>query len=157
MNHIELKETTYHNQDFLSLCNELDYFLNQAIGGESKREKYKQFNHLDTMDYVALAYDKDQAAGCGALRRYSTDAVELKRVFVREDYRGQGIGGMMLNHLITYARQAGYRELILETGAFLEASLRLYTRYGFHQIPNYGAYQDMPESLCMKLELYNIL
>lgn len=81
INHIVLKETPYHNQDFLNWCSELDTFLNQTIGEESKREKYQQFNHLDTMGYVVLAYDKDLPAGCAALRPYSSDAVELKRVF----------------------------------------------------------------------------
>ena len=153
MNTTILKEVTYDHPDFLCLCSELDAFLNHAIGGESKREKYKKFNCLDTMDYVVLAYDGEQAVGCAALRKYSADEVELKRVFVRESCRGQGVGGMLLEHLIAHARQTGYSQMVLETGEFLAASVRLYLRYGFEQTANYGAYRDMKESLCMRLHI----
>lgn len=120
--------------------------------GEEKREKYKKFNHLDTMDQVFLAYDGETAVGCAALRQYSDEEVEVKRVFVREAYRGQNIGGRLLEQLIASARESGYRRMILETGEFLAASVRLYARYGFETIENYGAYKNMAESLCMGLE-----
>lgn len=147
--HIEIREVTCDNSDFFMLCGELDDFLNQAIGGEEKREKYKIFNHADTMDFVAVAYDNEELAGCGALRKYSEDEMEVKRVFVREEYRGRNIGGLLLESLIIQAEKTDIKRLVLETGAFLDASVRLYQRYGFERIENYGAYKDMPESLCM--------
>ncbi|MBD5486243.1 MAG: GNAT family N-acetyltransferase [Lachnospiraceae bacterium] len=146
---ITLRQVPYSHPDFLQLCNELDQFLNLAIGGEDKREKYKKYNHLDTMDYVIIAYDGQHAAGCAALRKYSDTEIEVKRVFVQEPYRGQNIGGRLLAHLIEHAQESGYKRMLLETGAFLSASVRLYQRYGFEQISNYGDYKDMPESLCM--------
>ena len=146
---ITLQQMPYNHPDFIHLCDELDRFLNQAIGGEAKREKYKKYNHLNTMDYVVIAYDGQQAAGCAALRKYSETEIEVKRVFVREPYRGQNIGGRMLAHLIEHAQEMGYKFMLLETGAFLDASVRLYKRCGFEQIENYGDYKDMAESLCM--------
>lgn len=146
---IEIRDAGCGSADFSMLCGELDDFLNHAIGGEEKREKYKQFNHTDTMDFVAVAYDNAKPAGCGALRKYSEEEAEIKRVFVREEYRGKNIGGMLLESLIAQAEKMGFERLLLETGAFLEASVRLYQRYGFERIENYGAYRDMPESLCM--------
>lgn len=150
---ITLQQVPWNHSDFLQLCDELDMFLNRAIGGEDKREKYKKYNHLDTMDYVIVAYDGQQAAGCAALRKYSETEVEVKRVFVKESHRGQGIGGQMLEHLIKHAQVMAYKYMLLETGAFLEASVRLYKRYGFEQTENYGDYKDMPESLCMGWEI----
>lgn len=150
---ITLQQIPYDYPDFLHLCDELDQFLNRAIGGEDKREKYKKYNHLDTLDYVIIAYDGQQAVGCAALRKYSETEIEVKRVFVKETYRGQGIGGQMLKHLIKHAQKIGYRRMLLETGAFLDASVRLYRRYGFEQIDNYGDYKNMPESLCMGREI----
>lgn len=147
--YIEIREVKCDNADFLLLCGELDDFLDRAIGGREKREKYKKFNHTDTMDFVVVAYDNEEPAGCGALRKYSGEEAEIKRVFVREEYRGKNIGGMLLERLIAQAEKSGFEKLLLETGAFLDASVRLYQRYGFERIPNYGAYQDMPESLCM--------
>ncbi|MCI8774866.1 MAG: GNAT family N-acetyltransferase [Lachnospiraceae bacterium] len=146
---IEIREVSCDHADFFLLCGELDDFLNHAIGGEEKREKYKKFNHADTMDCVVVAYDGEVPAGCGALRRYSEDEAEIKRVFVRAEYRNRNIGGMLLENLIAQAKKTGFQRLVLETGAFLEASVRLYQRYGFERIENYGAYKDMQESLCM--------
>lgn len=145
----ELQKTDYENPDFLKLCDELDIFLNHAIGGEEKREKYKKFNHADTMDYVSIAYVNNEPAGCGALRKYSEKEIEVKRVFVREAYRGQHIGSMIMERLIAQAQQMGFQRMILETGVFLSASVHLYQQYGFEEIENYGPYQNMPESLCM--------
>lgn len=146
---ITLRQTDCENPDFLQLCKELDAFLNEAVGGEEKREKYKKFNHANTMDVTVIAYDGKEAVGCGALRKYSKDEIEVKRVFVKEAYRGQNIGGMIMEELILQARKLSFQRMILETGVFLMASVRLYERYGFERIENYGAYRDMPESLCM--------
>ncbi len=145
----ELRKIDCENPDFLKLCEELDNFLNSAIGGEEKREKYKKFNHADTMDYVIIAYVNREPAGCGALRKYSDKEIEVKRVFVRETYRRKHIGSMIIEALIMQAEQMGFQRMILETGVFLSASVHLYQQYGFEVIENYGAYQNMPESLCM--------
>lgn len=153
MDEIRLLGVNYENKDFIALCNELDEYLNIAIGGESKREKYKKYNNLDTMDYVVVAYDEGFPAGCAALRRYSDSEVEVKRVFVKKGYRGCNVGGKLLEQLIGHAKSKCYSRMILETGAFLEASVRLYARYGFERIDNFGEYKDMQESLCMGLEI----
>lgn len=149
MSSIILQEVNSDNIDFIYLCKELDRFLNQAIGGEAKREKYKIFNRLDTMDYVVLAYDNQIPVGCAALRKYSDKEIEIKRVFVCKEYRGKNIGGIILERLISQAKAWNYKRMILETGEFLESSVRLYMRYGFEAIPNYGEYKNMTESFCM--------
>lgn len=146
---ITVKEVHYDNKDFVRLCGELDSYLDEAIGGEDKREKYKKYNHLDTMDYVVLAYDGERAVGCAALRGYSDLEVEVKRVFVQKAYRGRNIGGMLIENLVEKAKELGFRSMILETGLFLKASVRLYRRFGFERIRNYGDYQNMKESYCM--------
>lgn len=150
---ITLQQVPCDHPDFIQLSHELDLYLNKAIGGEDKREKYKKYNYLDTMDYVIVAYSGQQAVGCAALRKYSETEIEVKRVFVRESHRCQNIGGRMLENLIEHASEIGYRHMLLETGKFLAASVRLYKRYSFEQIENYGDYKDMVESLCMGREL----
>lgn len=149
---IKIKQVGHDDPDFILLCSELDTFLNHAIGGEEKREKYKKFNHPDTIDFVIVLYDNEYPVGCGALRKYSETEIEVKRVFVREAYRGRNIGGIIMERLILQAEKMGYWRMILETGEFLERSVRLYHRYGFEKIENYGCYQNMPESLCMGRE-----
>ena len=153
METVRLVEVHYDHKDFIKLCGELDSYLNMAIGGEDKREKYKKYNHLDTMDYVVLAYVGDKAIGCAALRRYSDTEIEVKRVFLEAAYRGRNIGGMLLQNLIDKAEKLGFDRMILETGLFLDASVRLYRRFGFERISNYGDYQNMEESYCMGREI----
>lgn len=149
MNQIQLTSVPNDHPDFISLSSELDDFLDEAIGGKTKRKKYKKFNHLNTMDYVIIAYNGTQPVGCGALRSYSDIEIEVKRVFVKAEYRKQHIGSKILENLIAYAKENRYQRMLLETGDFLNASLRLYSRYGFEQTANYGAYANMKESLCM--------
>lgn len=153
MNKITFKNVSWNNKDFIFLCNELDSYLSRAIGGANKREKYQKYNILDTMDYVLLAYDGDIPVGCAALRKYTASQIELKRVFIRPNYRKQNIGGMLLEQLIIWAKNANYQYMLLETGEFLPDSIKLYKRYGFWKIENYGDYINMPESLCMGLSL----
>lgn len=147
------EDTDYNQEDFLILCGMLDDYLSNAIGGKEKREKYDQYNRLDTMDYVIIAYDGNKAVGCSALRQYDEDTMELKRVFVKEEYRGRGIAGEILLRLITNAKNHGYKSIILETGEFLQKAYHLYRNNGFIVISNYGYYVDMKESLCMELKL----
>lgn len=54
-----------------------------------------------------------------------------------------------MENLIEQSKRLGYKRMILETGELLKASVRLYSKYRFEIIPNYGAYVNMPESLCM--------
>lgn len=153
MHNIQLQSVSRDHPDFIQLSYELDTYLNIAIGAESKRKKYKQFNQLDTMNYVILAYDEEVPIGCAALRQYSENEIELKRVFVRENFRKQHIGSQMLAHLISYAQTLGYSRMLLETGEFLKASVKLYKQLGFEKIQNYGAYANIQESLCMARNL----
>ena len=153
MKTIRYEEENYNSQDFITLSNELDQYLNKAIGGEEKREKYKAFNHLDTMDYVLVGYVNDIPAGCAALRQFSEHEIEVKRVFVREGYRKNGVASGLMRRMINYAVEKEYDKMILETGEFLGDSVRLYTAFGFHKIRNYGVYANIKESLCMELNL----
>lgn len=153
MDKLIFKSVSWNNEDFLMLCNELDSLLNEAIGGENNREKYKKYNIPASMDYVLLAYDGDSPVGCAGLRKYTASQIELKRVFVKPHYRKQNIGGMLLEQLILWAKKEDYQYILLETGEFLTDSIKLYKRFGFWKIKNYGDYINMPESLCMGLSL----
>lgn len=153
MENIRYLAVSYENEHFISLCEELDEYLNHAIGGECKREKYKKYNTLHTMDYVLVAYDGADAIACAALRKYSTAEIEVKRVFVKDNYRRKNIGGTLLKMLIDYAINHHFKRMLLETGEFLSASVDLYSRFGFQKMTNYGDYVNMPESLCMSLEI----
>jgi GNAT superfamily N-acetyltransferase len=62
---------------------------------------------------------------------------EIKRMYVRPDFRGQGIGRALLEALLAEARPAGYRRVRLDSGPFMKAAHALYRRVGFHEIAPY--------------------
>ncbi len=89
-----------------------------------------------------------QAAGCGGVLLVGSDYAELKRMYVRPNYRGQGLGRQMLDHLVEYAREHGLSIVRLETGIHQREAIALYVRGGFRRISPFGPYTDDPLSRC---------
>lgn len=147
------EHTNGSNQDFVALCHELDAYLNHIVGGEENRAQYIPYNSLDDIHDAFVVYDGDKAAGCVAFKRYDDETAEVKRVFIREDYRGRGISKELMELLERTAKEQGYSGLILESGEILTEAMALYRKIGYKVIPNYGQYKDMPESICMRKEL----
>lgn len=146
---MELIFTDGSDKRFEDLCRELDDHLNEAVGGEKQRSQYNQYNKLDAIRDVVLLVDNGQAVGCGSFKRYDGRTAEIKRVFVKNEYRGKGLAKAIMGALEERARENGYSKLILETGKVLKAAIGLYAAIGYEIIENYGQYADMPESVCM--------
>ena len=138
------------NEDFVENCRLLDIELARRAG---KREIYAQYNKLDKINEALMVYLDGRPVGGGAIRAYEGDVVELKRMFVRDEVRGQGIGTQIVKELMDWARELGYKKMILETGILLGEACHLYKKLGFEQIANYGPYVNMPDSVCMAKEL----
>jgi ribosomal protein S18 acetylase RimI-like enzyme len=85
-------------------------------------------------------------AGCGGIQLFGSDYGELKRMYVRPQFRGLGLGKLMLDHLAEFARGSDVRLLRLETGIHQHAAIRLYEGYGFQSIPPFGEYKEDPLS-----------
>lgn len=146
-------KTDGQNKDFIHLCQRLDENLEELAGAKIQRQKYIKYNQLDSIHDVILVYKDNQPIGGGSYKFYDDETAELKRIFLDKSCRGAGAGKELLRRLEADARIAGYRYTILETGELLTESTGLYTRMGYKQIPNYGQYIDMPESLCMGKKL----
>lgn len=84
-----------------------------------------------------LIYVRGELAGCGAIRKLDQGKCELKRLFVREKFRGNRLGLMMMNHLIEEARLIGYQKMYFDTLDRLEAAVRLYDGMGCKRIAPY--------------------
>ena len=93
-----------------------------------------------------LIRDNGIPAGCGGLQLFGTDYGEVKRMYVRPQFRGLGLARLMLDHLADYARSRGVELLRLETGIHQHAAIGLYERAGFRRIPPFGEYHDDPLS-----------
>lgn len=85
-------------------------------------------------------------AGCGGVQLFGTDYAEVKRMYVRPQFRGLGLSRRMLDHLGDYARGQGVRLLRLETGVHQQDAIRLYEGMGFRRIPPFGEYRADPLS-----------
>jgi GNAT superfamily N-acetyltransferase len=96
-----------------------------------------------------VAYDADEAVGCGATRLIDAQTAEIKRMYVDPAYRGKGIAARLLEELERHARALGAKELVLETGERQPEAVALYSRAGFQKIPLFGEYVNSPLSVCM--------
>lgn len=93
------------------------------------------------------------AAGCGGVKLFGSDYGEVKRMYVRPQYRGMGFAKMILNHLTDFTQQHGIPLLRLETGIYQQEAIGLYEKMGFYRIPPFGNYTDDPLSLCYEKSL----
>lgn len=141
------------NIDFIELCHDLDEFLNELVGGEENRAEYIQYNRLDDIHDAFVAYIDDIPVGSAGFKRYDDECAEVKRVFVKQEYRGKGISKKLMELLENEAKKQGYRYFLLESGEPLVSAMALYRKIGYEVIPNYGQYKDMPDSICMKKKL----
>src|SRR5579862_4209325 len=80
---------------------------------------------------LALALIDGEPAGCAALRRFDAERCEAKRLYVRPQFRGCGVGRALLQWLIAEARRAGYREIVGDTMPVMMRALEMYARCGF--------------------------
>ncbi len=99
-----------------------------------------------------VIYQDGVPAGCGGVQIFANYA-ELKRMFVRPQFRGLGLGKRMVEHLSDYAKQHAIKILRLETGVAQLEALKLYEGFGFRRIPPFGNYFEDPLSICMEKEI----
>lgn len=147
------KYTNGCDKDFILLCAELDNYLNQLVGGEKNRIEYIAYNQLNDIHDVIIAYDGNTPIGCASFKHYDTETVELKRVFVKMEYRRRGISKNIMRLIEQKAKEKGYKRVILETGQILEDAMKLYKVIGYDVIPNYGQYKNMKNSICMEKKI----
>jgi len=141
------------NQDFIGLCHSLDEYLNNIVDGEENRSQYIPYNALEDIHDVILAYDDVNPVGCAAFKYYANKTAEVKRVFIKENYRGKRISKEIMNLIEQRAKEKGFTKLILETGELLVEAMHLYQSLGFVVIPNYAPYENMMDSVCMEKKL----
>ncbi len=97
-----------------------------------------------------LARWNGEPAGCIGLRRMDEENCEMKRFYVRPQYRDRHIGGKLVRQVIDDARAIGYSHMLLDTFPFLDSAIRMYRALGFYEIERYN---DNPIDGCLYMKL----
>jgi putative acetyltransferase len=100
-----------------------------------------------------LARLDGRPVGCGAIRVLVEGRAEVKRMYVRPDARGQGVGRAILDRLVEEAVGRGVHQLVLEMGDHQPDARSLYESFGFEPIPCFGEYLATPNSQCLGVTL----
>lgn len=131
--------------DARTLIAELEAQLEPLYPRES-RHGYNVVQLLDEAVAFFLIRENGVPAGCGGVKLVSGEYAEVKRMYVRPQFRGTGLAMLMLKHLTEYVQAQGIGLLRLETGIHQRAAIGLYERMGFRRIPPFGAYSEDPLS-----------
>jgi GNAT superfamily N-acetyltransferase len=143
--------TNSDDPDFRKLVEELDAELRIRDGDE--HSFYTQYNKIDMIRHVILAYEDITPVGCGAIKEYTNDTMEVKRMFVPLGKRGEGIATMILKELEAWALELKFTKCILETGVKQTEAVRLYEKNYYKRIPNFGQYENVENSICFEKKL----
>jgi len=150
-----------HPQEVSILFSE---YTDMLIAGDSSFREYlaiqnydEEINHLEKKygnpyGRLYLAFYDDKLAGCIGLRKIDGQRCEMKRLYVRPEFRGKQIGSFLIEKIIDDARIIGYTQMLLDTLPFLKSAIRLYQKYGFYEIESYND-SPMDTSIFMRLDL----
>ena len=150
---IIVKRTTPHDPSVKSLIQKLDRELWERYPTE--QAFFDNFNKLPSDARVVIAFDGENAVGCGAFKPMTLPekAVEIKRMYVDPTMRGRAIGVLILENLETWAIEEGYQLSRLETGNNQPEAIRLYEKVGYYWIENYEPYIGVESSICFEKKL----
>ena len=145
---IKIVRTNSKNQDFVNLVKQLDAYLKICDGPD--HSFYDQFNKIDNLNHVVIAYNNNMALGCGAFKIHKGNFVEIKRMFVAPSGRRKGIASKVLKELETWARELNFSKCILETGKQQPEAIELYKNCGYSITANFGFYENVANSVCFE-------
>ena len=143
-----LQRTDSDDPDFQALVRELDKDL--AIRNGEDHSFFAQFNKITAIKHVVLAFENEQVVGCGAIKEYDAETMEVKRMFVPLEKRGKGIASSVLKELEHWAKELGYQTCVLETGRKQPEAIAVYKKNNYRIIQNYGQYAIVESSVCFE-------
>ena len=138
--------------DGAALINELQTHLESFYPPESRHGFSVDKLIAQGVAFFVLRVDS-RAAGCGGIMFVGKEYGEIKRMYVRPEFRSREYGKRLIDHLAAHARNHGITLLRLETGIHQQAAIRLYEQYGFRRIPPFVPYFEDPASRCYEMSL----
>lgn len=156
-------EPAYNHHDEINIL--FSEYTNMLIAGDSSFKKYldiqnydEEVKHLETKygmpkRRLYLIYCDNELAGCIGLRKIDDQNCEMKRLYVRPQFRGKKLGNILVEKIISDAKEIGYSYMLLDTLPFLQNAINMYKKYGFYEIESYNN-SPMDTSIYMKLDLW---
>ncbi|WP_278941589.1 GNAT family N-acetyltransferase [Anaerotruncus colihominis] len=143
-----LKLVTEYTNDILQRGTDVaDCLKSQQLDDELRDMKVKYGLPYGRM-YLALI--DENVAGCVALTKNDETFCEIKRLYVKPQYRGMGISKALTERVIADARDIGYKHMRLDTFPFMSSAIKLYEKYGFYYIEKYN---DNPAQTAVFMQL----
>ena len=146
-----LKRCSGADADFRAMVVSLDEELNERYGAQM--EFFGPHNHSADVQQALVIYVEGAPVGCGCFKPFSTDSVEMKRIFVLPAFRGRRLARALMAELEAWAYEIGFSFAVLETGILQPEAIRLYEAAGYARIPNYAPYIGVKESVCYQKTL----
>ena len=141
-----------------------DEYTKMLIYGNNEFQKYLElqnysFETENLEEKYGLPYGRlyivlfdGSVAGCIALRKIDDCNCELKRFFVKPEFRGNKIGTILLERIITEAKEIGYKHILLDTLPFLTTAIEMYKKAGFYETESYNN-SPMDNLIYLKFDL----
>ncbi len=148
---IKIIRTDSSNIDFIELVKHLDADL--AIRDGEEHSFYAQYNKINMINHVIVAYEDNKPISCGAIKEFSPKVMEVKRMFTLPEYRSKGIATTILTELEKWAGEMTFEKCILETGKAQPEAIALYRKNGYTIITNYGQYAGIENSVCFEKKI----
>ena len=156
---VTIRQENPASETAMQLIAELDAYLGPLYPKESQHG-YSVEKLIDQQVEFFVLYDDGQPAGCAGVQFFPRDDEtdvpygELKRMYVRDDFRGRGYGKLLLDHIEGIVASQGVSAVRLETGIYQPEAVRLYEKCGYQRIPPFLHYPpDDPLSLCYEKRL----
>lgn len=144
----KIKTAGANSKEIISLSNKLHNEL-EKFYGEGIIESFKEENETMLVFYAAYN-DEGMAVACGALKKFDEITAEIKRMYVKPEYRGLGLSKKILLQLEDHAKELNYERLVLETGLKQPEAINLYRAFGYSPIKCYGRHANDPDSRCFE-------
>ena len=152
---MKIVDGTEYLDNIKELITEYTKFLNRNLDFQGLDEELKDLKSKYTGDngeIIAALSDDNIVIGCAAYHRHNEYRCEMKRLFVKSEFRKLKLGEKLVCEIIKHARNKGYKEMVLDTIKPLKAAIHLYKKFGFIECEPYYN-NPMSDVIYMKLDL----
>jgi len=140
--------TDSKNNDFIELVKLLDRDI--AERDETAHARFGEYNTIEKLNHVVVFYDNNLPVGCGAIKKFNDNSTEIKRMFLKAEYRGKNFAAKILRELEEWSKEMQFERCVLQTSHQHPEAIRFYKKSGYALTDNYGAYSSIRDSLCFE-------